>query len=57
MLKKLVSIDKDRLFYKIFFTEKLVKKQMLLYLEGIGDWVKFPDTIHEGLTQLPEALS
>ena len=57
MLKKLVSIDKDRLFYKIFFTEKLVKKQMLLYLEGIGDWVKFPDTIHEGLSHLPEALS
>ena len=30
---------------------------MLLYLEGIGDWVKFTDTIHEGLAHFPETLS
>ena len=30
---------------------------MLLYLEGVGPWIRFPDTVHEGLAHLPETLS
>jgi hypothetical protein len=41
----------------VFVLERLVKRQMLLYLEEVGDWIKFPDTIHEGFSHLPEVLS
>ena len=34
----------------------LCTEQALRYVEGIGDWIKFPDTIHEMLSHLPETL-
>ena len=35
--------------------EELCKHQMLLYLKGLGDWICFTDTVHEGLAHLTEA--
>jgi hypothetical protein len=29
---------------------------MLRYVEGIGDWVRFPETVHEAFAHLPEAI-
>lgn len=41
----------------LLFVEKLVQKQMLLYLEEVGPWVRFTDTVHEGLAHLTEVIS
>ena len=38
------------------YLEKLCSEQMLRYIDGIGDWVRFPDTIHEGLAHLAETI-
>lgn len=29
---------------------------MLRYVVGIGDWVRFPETVHEAFAHLPEAI-
>ena len=34
----------------------LCQAQCANYLEGIGDWIRFPDTIHEGLCHLTECI-
>lgn len=38
------------------FLEFLCVEQLLAYIKEIGDWIKFPDTIHEGLAHLAETL-
>ena len=39
-----------------FVSEKLCKKLSLLYIQGIGDWVCLPDTIHELLAHTVEFI-
>ena len=37
--------------------EELCKNQMLLYINQIGHWISFTDTVHEGLAHFPEAAA
>ena len=36
--------------------ERLVTKQALRYVSGIGPWIQFTDTVHEMLSHLPETI-
>ena len=36
--------------------ERLVTQQALRYVEKLGDWIRFPDTIHEMFSHLPQTL-
>ena len=36
--------------------EALCQAQCANYLEGIGGWIRFPDTIHEGLCHMTECI-
>jgi hypothetical protein len=42
--------------HALMFLELLCVEQLLAYIEEIKDWIKFPDTIHEGLAHLAETL-
>ena len=40
----------------ILFSEELCKQQMKLLVVHVGEWVKFPETIHELYAHLPEMI-
>ena len=42
--------------HKFVFLELLCVEQLMAYVEEVGDWIRFPDTIHEGLAHLAETL-
>ena len=43
-------------FLNLVFADKLCKEQMLLQVVDIGEWVRFPETMHEFYAHLAEMI-
>ena len=42
--------------YICWFLDELCKTQQLLCVQDIGEWVRFPDTLHEGYAHVAEVM-